>query len=164
MRAASCLALIVLGLVPAVHAQPCGGGDTLTVVPAEPTADDSITLHMRGISGASIAFLFDTTHELQGSTIRLDTTLYPGSFAVPSNYGDDREVGQLAPGTYTVEEWIQCWYEAPVGSPYLAASTSFTVGGAGGAVPAIPTLSEVGIGLLVLSLLLAAIFLLRYRG
>lgn len=164
MRAATCLALFVVGVVPAVYAQPCGGGDTLAVVPAEPTASDSITLQLRGFSGASIAFLFDTTHELQGSTIRLDTTLYPGSFAVGSSYGDDREVGHLAPGTYTVEEWIQCWYEAPVGSPYLAATLTFIVGESSGSVPAIPTLSEVGQGLLILALLLAGLFLLRLRA
>lgn len=162
MKLFSCLGLVLsLCWISTISAQRRGSGDSITVVPDFPLAEDAITLELRGTSPSSQSLLFDTTHELQGSTLRVDTTLDPGTFAVGSGYGDDYELGQLLPGTYTVEEWIQCWQEGPVGEPYLAATTTLIVGG--GTVPAIPTLSEAGMGLLLTSLVLAAMFLMRRR-
>jgi IPTL-CTERM motif len=153
--------LASLAVVSPLSAQPCGSNDSIAVVPAEPTAAVAITLELQGSTPTSMAALFDTTHEIQGSTIRVDSNLDPGGFSVPSGYLVDYPLGQLLPGTYTIEHWIQCWQDGQSGEPYLAATTTLTVGG--GTVPAIPTLSEAGLGVLLTSLVLAAMALMRRR-
>lgn len=159
------LILVLSVSVANVSAQPCGNGNSITVVPAEPTADEAITLQLRGSSPHGQSALFDTSHQTQGSTIRVDTNLNPGFDDPGSFYADDYQLGHLPPGTYTVEEWIQCWafepFITPYGEPYLAATTILTVGG--GSVSAIPTLSEAGLGVLLTALVLAGMVLMRRR-
>jgi hypothetical protein len=116
------------------------------VQPPAPTSVDAIELLMEGVTPGSFPHVASSAHVVDGATIRATLGIVDGPFAVPGWYATSHPIGQLPPGDYVAEHWVQCMsgQGEPYGDPYLVATATFSVVGGTIAAVAIPTLSTWG--------------------
>ena len=123
-----------------------------SIVPAAPTAEDVVIY--RYLLGDFCIPL--STHEvtISGYDIVIRESRVTAEGCRPMFFERDVPIGRLAPGTYT----LRYYYQRPSDSDFLLAETiAFAVA----PVPAIPTVSEVGLAAAVIVLALCGVVVLR---
>ena len=136
--------LMAGAVVMALHAEAA-----VTVTPASPSSQDAINVTIDEVG----LCLYIVTTSINGSSIRTDI-LQQGCFEAgappPTVQAFDR-FGPLAAGTYTYDVYVNYEHTGPV----LQSHQTIVV------VPAVPSLTEVGLAMLAVSLAAIACLLLR---
>ena len=137
--------------------------DTIAISPGSPTANDTITFTVEGVSPASPSFVIFSHVIVQDATIRLEACINYAGFATPSNYEATFVVNNLLPRTYQVEYYrARCAQTGEVIVPYELRVTQSVLVANGVGSFAIPTLHWAIVALLML--LIASIGIAHVRS
>ncbi len=133
--------------------------ETLTVVPANSTAADAITIGIDGRAPVSPSTPYVRDVSVSGQVIRVNECFGVPAFFSIGAYHDVATVGQLQPGRYSIELYYQiCDHMGTILTPLgLVATAQFDV-----APSAIPSLTPTG--LIAISLLMSIAFVWRLRA